>query len=210
MIKFASVAMLALALTQSLQATPMPISGSIAFSGDVTLGSSTSPGSVNAGNATEVVNFINPVTVGGASGTFASYITSVPTPAIFTSGTWSFNDSTAINNFWMVDGFTFTLNSSHIVSQGYTVVAGQTLGSVTVAGTGTVIGNGYAQTTMSWQFTTQDPSSTYLNTNSVYNGDTIWSFSASDRSSVPDGGATVMLLGIALSGVALLKKKFMA
>jgi hypothetical protein len=55
---------------------------------------------------------------------------------------------------------------------------------------------------MSWSFTSQDPASG--------SNPTSWSFSASANSVVPDGGATVILLGIALSGVALLRKKLAA
>lgn len=77
-------------------------------------------------------------------------------------------------------------------------------GFVVVSGTGTVSGNGYTPTTLSWSFTSQDPNSGY-----DPNGNPTWTFSAS-AASVPDGGATVMLLGIALSGAALLRKKLMA
>lgn len=183
MINFTGVAVLALALTQSLQATPLPISGNIVFHGDVTLNS----GSVNT--ATEVVSFINPVTTGAASGTFAPL---AGDPAIFTSGSWSFNTSSAINNFWTVGAFSFELLSSSIVYQQN--------GFLDVSGTGLVSASGYQTTQMDWAFTAQDPNSGGSSPQ--------WSFSASD--STPDGGATVMLLGIALSGVALLKKKLTA
>jgi len=67
-----------------------------------------------------------------------------------------------------------------------------------------VSGNGYTPTVLSWSFTSQDPASG--------SNPTSWSFSASANSptSVPDGGATVILLGAALSSVALLRKKFTA
>jgi hypothetical protein len=71
---------------------------------------------------------------------------------------------------------------------------------VTVTGSGYVSGNGYSSTLMSWSFTAQDP---YASTDPV-----AWTFSASGAS-LPDGGSTVMLLGIALSGAALLRKKLL-
>ena len=104
----------------------------------------------------------------------------------------------------MVGGFTFELLSSSITSHGFDASGGY----VTVDGTGLVSGNGYSATLMNWHFTTQDPSTIYNNPNSPYNGDTVWTFSSSDAT--PDGGATVILLGIALSGIALLKKKLTA
>ena len=88
---------------------------------------------------------------------------------------------------------TWQLLSSWIVSQGS--------GFVVVSGTGIASGNGYTPTTLSWSFTSQDPS--------VTQDPLTFTFSASSNS-VPDGGATVMLLGIALSGVALLKRKLVA
>lgn len=98
---------------------------------------------------------------------------------------WNFNTATTtpINHFWMVGAFSFELEYSHIVSQGN--------GSVDVSGWGWVSAAGFDTTEMSWNFSSPGTGS--------------WTFSAS--SATPDGGATVILLGIALSGIALLKKK---
>jgi len=186
-IKIAGVAAVALALTQAVQATP--ISGNIGFSGNVTYDTS------SAGTATEVTSWINPVV--GATPTGSFNIITPGTGVNFTTSIWSFNDASTINPFWMVDGFTFELLSSSIVVQGGTYPAG----FVFVSGTGIVSGNGYTPTQLSWSFTSQDPK--------AGSGPDNWTFSAS-AASVPDGGATVMLLGIALSGVALLKKKLTA
>jgi hypothetical protein len=100
---------------------------------------------------------------------------------------WAFN-SGAVPNFWSVDGFVFNLTSSSIIAQGS--------GSVTVAGTGTISGHGFDQTSGTWNFTTQNPSA-----NSRF------SFSAAGAAGVPDGGAGVALLGIALTGVEVLRRK---
>jgi hypothetical protein len=189
----AGVAAVALALTQTLQATS--ITGNVGFTGSVTYDTS------SAGNATEVTSWINPqVSPSLPTGTFAGLV--LPGQAVtFTAGTWSFNDAITINPFWMVDGFTFELLSSHIVAHGVTTPG--TDGYVIVSGTGMVSGNGFTSTAMTWSFTSQDPV--------AGNNPDSWSFSASANSvGVPDGGATVMLLGIALSGVALLRKKLTA
>jgi len=188
MIKIAGVAAVALALTQTIQATS--VTGSIGFGGNVTWNSS------SAASATQVTSFIG-TQVLSDSGSFASFITPIA-PAVFTSSTWSLNDIATINSFWSAGGFTFNLLSSSIIAQGGTPGVN---GYVIVNGTGVVSGNGFTPTTLSWSFTSQDPKS-------GVNPDQ-WTFSAS-ANSVPDGGSTVMLLGIALSGAALLKKKLMA
>jgi hypothetical protein len=188
--KIVSAAVAAFALAQSIQAAT--INGAIGFGGNVTWDTS------SAATATEVTSFIG-TQVLSDSGTFASFITPIA-PALFTSSTWMLNDpSTSIPNFWQAGGFTFQLNSSSIIIQGGTPGVN---GFVVVNGTGSISGNGFGPQVMSWSFTAQDPKS-------GVNPDQ-WTFSASTNAQVPDGGATVMLLGIALSSLALLKRKFMA
>jgi hypothetical protein len=190
MIKVVSAVAVAFAITQTVQAIPTQITGAIGFGGNVTYDTS------SAGTATQVTGWIGTQVISD-TGTFASYITPVA-PALFTTQTWNLNDpSTIISSFWQAGGFTFNLLSSYVVAQA--VVGG--IGFVVVSGTGTVSGNGYGPQTLNWSFTSQDPKS-------GVNPDQ-WTFSAS-ANSVPDGGMTVMLLGIALSGVALLRKKLTA
>ena len=191
-IKLASVVAVALAMTQTIQA--VPITGNIGFTGGVTYDTS------SAGTATQVTSWITPqvTLVSGDFKTPAPFAIAPGTAATFVAGIWNFNTVSAINNFWSVGGFTFKLLSSYIVSQSGT--PGVT-GFVVITGTGICSGNGYTDTTMSWSFTSQDPKA-------GSNPDS-WTFSAS-ANSVPDGGATVMLLGIALSGAALLKRKLTA
>src|ERR1035437_1903141 len=193
MIKFAGIAAVALALVQTVQA--VPITGSIGFSG---VGVTYDTGSAATANA--VTSWISPV-VSGGSGSFPApslFAVANGTAVTFAPGTWNFNTVSTINNFWAVGGFTFNLLSSYVLTQGGTPGVNA---FVIVNGTGIVSGNGYTPTQMSWGFSSQDPSSGA--------NPTSWSFSAS-ANSVPDGGATVMLLGIALSGVALLRKKLTA
>lgn len=188
----AGVAAVLLASTQTPYA--IPITGNIGLTGALTFNTDSSA------TASAVTSWVSPI-VTTDSGVFGS-------PSVFAiaSGTavsmaspWSFTTSTPITSFWSVGGFTFELLSSSIVSQGG--VAGST-GYVDVQGTGLVSGNGYSATPMSWNFTSQDPQSA--------RGPDRWTFSASGGSigtGVPDGGATAMLLGLALTGVAIIKRK---
>lgn len=186
--KIGGAAAVALALAQEVQATP--VTGSIGFGGTVTWDTQ------SAATATEVTAWQNTQALSD-NGTFASFITPIA-PVTFTSSAWTLNDAATINNFWQAGGFTFQLLSSSITTQGGS--PGQT-GFVVVNGTGIVSGNGFSPTTLSWSFSAQDPKSGTAPDR--------WTFSAS-ANSVPDGGATVLLLGIALSGVALLRKKLAA
>lgn len=182
----AGIAAMAFTLTQTVQA--VPITGSIGFTGGATIDTS------SMGTATEILTWINPVATLDYQ-TFSSV--AFGTPASI-AGNWSFNDSTPITGFWKVGIFTFNLTSSYIFQQGG--VAGST-GYVVVDGMGTVSAPGYDDTAMAWSFTAQDPA--------AGQNPASWTFSASSNS-LPDGGATVMMLGIALSGVTLLKKKLKA
>jgi hypothetical protein len=187
-LKVAAAVVVAAALTQSVKANLA--SGSIGFAGTVTYDSS------SAATATAVTSWINPV-VFADTGAFSSITPG--THATFTTMTWNFlTTPPGITSFWTVGGFTFQLISSSVFSHGGTPGVN---GFVVVDGTGTVTGNGYDATTLSWSFTSQDP---VAGSNPAQ-----WTFSAS-ANSVPDGGATVMLLGLALSGAALLKKKLTA
>lgn len=186
-------------LLASTQTYAIPITGNIGITGGATYNTS------SAASATAVTDWINPV-VNLSSGVFASPSVFALTAgeAVSMAAPWNFNTTSPINSFWSVGGFTFQLLSSFILQQGGT--PGQT-GYVVVEGTGLVSGNGYDATQMSWMFTSQDPKGR--------NSPDAWTFSASGASStsttpppgVPDGGSTAILLGVALSGVGLLKKK---
>ena len=163
------------------QAQAVPITGAITFAGGVELNQPT----VNT--ATKVTGWLDEngdmPTVQSASGSFAGLVGATVTFAF----PWSFN-SGPIAAFWTVGGFTFNLIASNIVFQGG--------GFLSVSGTGTVSGNGYATTTgVTWSFTAQDDSS---------NG--VFSFSGGSQAT-PDGGATVALLGVALAGIEGIRRK---
>jgi hypothetical protein len=161
------------------QAQAVPVTGAITFAGGVTLDTP------SANTATEVTGWVNP-TVQSVSGSFAVFVTSGD-PVTFTP-TWFFN-SPAIPAFWTVDGFTFDLIASSIDSQGG--------GFVNVSGTGFVSGWGLGPTQGTWSFTAQDPAS-----------GGVFSFSGASQAT-PDGGATVVLLGLGLVGIEGIRRKLM-
>lgn len=157
------------------------IEGNITFSGGATLDTG------NANTAHAVTSFKNTV-VQSVSGDFDTFINDLD-PATF-SASWFFDPSTPTSGLWSVGGFTFDLLTSTIVARGS--------GSLTVSGTGTISGNSFDPTFGTWMFTTQNPGA---------NG--TFSFSASGLS-VPDGGSAVSLLGLALIGIEVLRRKHKA
>jgi VPDSG-CTERM motif len=189
MIKLAGVAAVAIALSQTIQAAS--ITGNIGFNGNAVLDTT------SANTASQVVSW-NTSTVGGDSGTFATAGVAANSIAqIF--GPFNFNSSTPMT-LWTVGGsggvplFTFTLGSSSIFFQGG--------GFVNVIITGTVSAIGYDATAFTGTFSVSNPSQ---------NGTAQFSENLQfNSSSVPDGGTTVMLLGAALSGLALMKRKLVA
>jgi hypothetical protein len=167
-----------------------PITGSITFSGGVQLRGPGGTPTNTAGNATGVITWLNEAgqqpTVASTSGSFDSV--AIGTTATFTNN-YNFN---MVGPFllWQVGGFSFTLSQSNIVFQGP--------GFVTVQGFGTLTGAGFAPTAGIWRFTSQDPAAGTPPT---------FSFSASTQAIVPEGGATVALLGLGLVGLEGLRRK---
>jgi hypothetical protein len=102
---------------------------------------------------------------------------------------WIFNPSTPTPGLWSTGGFTFDLLSSTIVMQNASTLV--------IEGNGIVSGNGFDPTAMDWSFTTQS---------SGGRPRTTFSFSANGIA-VPDGGSTVALLGVALTGIEVLRRK---
>jgi hypothetical protein len=184
-------------LLAATQVHAVPITGNIGFTGLFTLNSS------SPATATAVTSWIN-TEVNGDSGVFGSgiFALATDTPVAMDPSTWNFATSVPIANFWSVGGFTFELLSSYVLSQGAS--PGQN-GYVVVDGTGIVSGNGYTATEMSFNLTTSDPF--------AGSGPTSWTFQASGASTAPsvaDGNSTAMLLGLALTGVAWIKRKSVA
>ena len=186
-----SVALLACAAFAP-QTHAVQVTGAINFAGSVQLNSPT------AATATQVTAWSglgqpgNLPQVQNSSGSFAIFAPAGTNATFFAP--WNFN-SGMIVNFWQAGGFTFTLTSSMILTQG---VGPGGLGFVTVGGMGIISGNGFDPTSGTWSFSTQDPSAGVPPE---------FSFSAGTNSIAPDGGTTVALLGLALVGVEALRRK---
>jgi hypothetical protein len=174
--------------TQQAQAVPtLALNGSITFAGGVELNT----GSVNT--ATQVTGWLDQngimPAVMSRDGDFAPFVM-VGDIATFTAP-WNFNTGVPITPFWSVDGFTFDLASSNITSQGG--------GFVNVLISGTASGHGFGPTAFTGRFSAQDPPAGTPPT---------FSFSVSfGPTSIPDGGATVALLGLALAGIEGMRRK---
>ncbi|HEX7654945.1 MAG TPA: VPDSG-CTERM sorting domain-containing protein [Verrucomicrobiae bacterium] len=184
--KLAAVAAVAAALTQTSQATT--ITGNIGFSGSAQLNGADVASSSYV-SAWVNGNGVNDNKVGLASGDFASLIGQTVT----LTSPWSFVSSN-FGTFWQVGGFTFNLASSSVASN-----AG---GFLNIVLAGTVTGNGFEATSFTGRVTIQDPSTA--------NGNTFTYTESLSFQPVPDGGTTVLLLGSAISGLALLRRKFVA
>jgi len=185
-IKLAGAAIAVLAVTASVQATP--ISGSIGFTGTYVQN-----GGAHGDLSTATSMSINlPPTVHDVSGIFASGPISSPTfatpigvngnaPSLVGAQLWSV----------VIGGVTYSLV---VTTEAQPFTSPQTL---VLQGAGTMMDGTVADNTAgTWQlsFGVSGDSFTWQSTSA----------------SVPDGGATVMLLGLALSGLGLLKKKFTA
>jgi hypothetical protein len=163
------------------QATP--ITGNIGFSGAVQLNST------SANSATAATAWYNTVAA-SPSGSFVGLVNNGDAVSMSGATPWSFN-SGALANFWSVDGFTFNLISSSIFSQ--------VGGFLNVNLIGTVVGNGFTPTAFNGTFQVADPASSGPQTFTER-----LSFN-----SVPDGGTTVVLLGLGLLGLGLFRKKML-
>jgi hypothetical protein len=169
--------------SQEVQA--VMISGSMTFKGTVNL-----DGPMES--ATAVTDWYGHTGIGRpkvltASGDFSSF--SLVGRGVEFAGPWTFN-SGSVPDFWTVGGFTFDLTSSGVVTQNSNLL--------NASGTGFVSGNGFDSTAGTWSFTTRT------------SGAPEFLFSVSTGDGVPDGGATVALLGLALAGVEVVRRKLKA
>ncbi len=165
------------------QAQATPITGDITFGGVVTFDS------IHL-NLAKQVSIWDLSIVTSDSGSFSS----IPILSNVTmTAPWIFNPSTPTIPLWQVGGFTFDLTSSTIVSQNNSFL--------NITGVGTISGTGFTTTPGSWSFTVSNA-----------NGKTheTFGFQSDTVASVPDGGATAALLGLALAGVEVLRRKFKA
>jgi len=173
----------------------IPITGNIGFHGTVTLNTR----SVNT--ATEEIGWNN-VVVGGDSGTFADTPAVQIGSAVTLAAPWFFNSGVLLN-FWSVGGFTFDLTSSSIFFQGS--------GFLNIKITGTVRGNGYDATEFTGAFSLQNPAANGLATfTESMSFASTKQISSNHINSIPDVSETALLLGGALAGIGLLKRKLKA
>lgn len=169
------------AFVLSSTASAVKINGKIGFTGGVSLDSN------NLALATQVVEWESTAVGTIHTGDFAGLSTGIP--VTFTP-TWNLNTAVTIVDFWKVGGFSFDLTSS---TSSYDSAG---LGFLQASGYGKIKKAGYEDTNGIWSFSTQNP------------GDgSKFTFSASGAT-VPDGGATVALLGVSLLGLHGLRRKF--
>ena len=166
--------------SQEMQATPMPIVGllNISRSGNIS-GSGPAPGGASVSGG-----LLDGVLVAGTSGSFSNIQRGTPvaiaSPAIF------LGSSTVEESLWSVGGFTFLLNLGSVTSDSQ---------QITMSGTGTILTAGASPTYGArWKYTS-------------HIGGT-FTFQLTAGSRVPDSGATIMLLGVGLIGLAGCRARF--
>ena len=163
----------------ALSAQATPITGMLNIAGTANFNTSSL---TTASSAT----FTDVLVLGGNTGDFAGF--AVGTPVVMAS--YTFDPSTITNGLWSVNGFTFNLLSSTVVSRSAIFLS--------VSGTGIITGPGFDPTAGMWAFTSQNAGGRPHDT---------FSFSANTQA-VPDGGMTLALLGAGLMGLAAFRAKF--
>ncbi len=164
------------------QANAAMINGAITFAGGAVFDTD------SLATAMRVVDFTG-VSVQSRDGDFAGFVN--VGDSVTMAEPYIFSSSTPTPDLWSVGGFTFDLDTSTVVMQ--------TADFLIISGTGTLMGNGFEDTPGTWSFTSQSP-----------DADGVFSFSASgdfNGGGVPDGGTTVALLGFALVGLELLRRR---
>jgi VPDSG-CTERM motif len=170
----------------SQQAQATTVNGDIQFAGTVKLNTKSLATANSVVTWFDVFHHAGFSSVTSGSGDFAGIAsgTSASMPNV-----WIFGPSTPTPGFWSVGGFTFNLLSSTVVTQNASTLV--------IEGIGIVSGNGFDPTAMDWMFTTQSSGGRTR---------TQFSFSANGLA-LPDGGSAVALLGLALTGLELLRRK---
>ncbi len=162
------------------QANAAMINGAITFAGGAVFDTA------SLATATRVNTFTD-ASVMSRDGDFASFVNVGDSATMATP--WIFSPSNPTPGLWSVGGFTYDLASSTVVLQNSDFLL--------ISGSGTITGNGFDATPGTWSFTSQSPAA-----------DGVFSFSAgSDAQGVPDGGTTVALLGFALTGVEMIRRR---
>jgi hypothetical protein len=184
------------AFTATVQA--IPITGSINFQGGTATLNSPSVTTATAitafGGAPTVATALGVAPTGSFTGTGGTAVTFVPTGFTFSPGL----SPNPVNPLWsfVFGGNTYSFSLSSVTSS---VGVGPSL-NLAGAGTLSISGGVFTPTAATWTFSTTGT------------GPDTFGFVAGNTSvpTVPDGGMTVILLGIALSGLCLFRKKMMA
>jgi len=170
------------AFVLSSTASAVRINGVIGFTGGASLDNA------NLALATQVVEWDTTTVSVLHTGDFAGIPTNT---AVMLAKPWNLNTaSPGIVDFWKVGGFSFDLTSS---TRFYDPSGG---GFLSASGYGMIKKVGFEATEGTWSFSTQNPGA-----------GNVFTFSASGAA-VPDGGATVALLGVSLLGLHGLRRKF--
>jgi VPDSG-CTERM motif len=176
------------------QAQADQITGQISFSGVVRLNSPSLLTATAVQQWRDVFNhnpgFTN--VTGDPTGDFGTFVNAGDLAHFATPWTFGLVSGGPQAALWSVGGFTFNLLSS--------TVDMRTAVDLIIHGTGTITGNGFDATPGTWDFHI---------TNAGGQNHQSFSFAAS-TSGVPDGGSAIALLGIALAGIEVVRKKIQA
>jgi hypothetical protein len=177
------------AMTTAVQA--VPISGTISMGGQAVFDSS------DFTLATTVTSWPL-VYVAADSGSFGS-ITPGISATVNMGSPWIFAPSpgVALNNLWNIDGFQFDFTSDTVVSSA---------SFINIYGYGTISGNGFDTTDFEWNLEGEVPSTAGTLTQFTVSA-TAQPNPNGNGNTVPDGGFTVALLGLALAGMEGLRRK---
>ncbi len=163
--------------TLPLLVEAVPITGTLNLSGGAVLNGPLA-------TATGVTGWNN-VTVTSVSVGSALDSTINPGNSVTMGAPWMFNSG--MLGMWTVGGFTLDLLTSAVEFQSGSFLS--------VKGMGTLYGNGFDSTPGEWFFSTQGQPA-----------DGVFSFSSTTvAQGVPDGGSSVVMLGLGLIGLALLR-----
>jgi hypothetical protein len=175
-------AVVVMGLTSNVQAAA--ITGHISFSTE----NGTWSGNTTDVNTISAITSFGNVSVTSGSGSFAAIL---PGTSVTMQG---FNFVTPVfnNPLWSVGGYTFSLTSITGITR-----TDSGIDTLALNGNGN-ISNGVDSQFGFWAWSGE------------LNGTATFSFSSTTVAGVPDGGTTVMLLGGALAGLGLLRKKLFA
>jgi len=196
--KLTAIALVVASVGYTVSVQAVPISGSIYFTGGATLNGSGTDGLADATAFTGFSNLgvltatgsYSPILVNGVSSvsfqtfSFAGGVLS-PSPLQYL---WSVTDDSG-------NTYTFEATDAMIVSQ---YINSDGTSFLNITGGGYAFVNGGDQTAGAWSITDTGSSPTQA------------TFTFGSATAVPDGGTTVMLLGVALSGFVLFRKKLIA